>query len=152
MEGNLPAWWPMSGLDLIPDAETALKIGRVLLERYYGDSLVRRYEPYRASHNAINVEEWVVFGSREDKSVTGTWRWIPRAFDRAKGCESDTDCAHKVADSFVDATALTENMLDKGRATLWTNFCGFCEDMGAGFRHDRPRACGCPSGLASSCR
>ena len=51
-EGNVPAWWPMSGLDLIPDAETALKIGRVILERYYGDSLVRRYEPYHASPNA----------------------------------------------------------------------------------------------------
>jgi hypothetical protein len=61
----------MSGLDLIPDAETALKVGRVILERYYGDSLVRRYEPYRAGPNPINAEEWVVFGSREDKSVTG---------------------------------------------------------------------------------
>src|SRR5215470_11303619 len=71
MEGDVPAWWPMSGLDLIPDAETALKIGRVILERYYGDSLVRRYEPYHASLSAINAEEWVVFGSREDKSVTG---------------------------------------------------------------------------------
>jgi len=66
MEGNVPAWWPMSGLDLIPDAETALKIGRVILERYYGDSLVRKYEPYQAS-----PKEWVVFGSPEDKSVTG---------------------------------------------------------------------------------
>lgn len=35
----MPAWWPMSGLDLVPDAETALKIGRVILEKYYGDSL-----------------------------------------------------------------------------------------------------------------
>jgi hypothetical protein len=24
MEGNVPVWWQMSGLDLIPDAETAL--------------------------------------------------------------------------------------------------------------------------------
>ena len=71
MEGNVPAWWPMSGLDLVPDGKTALKIGGVILERYYGDSLVRRYEPYHASPNAINAEEWVVFGSREDKSVTG---------------------------------------------------------------------------------
>ena len=70
MEGNVPVWWPMSGLDLIPDAETAIEIGRVILERYYGDSLVRRYEPYRASPNPINAEEWVVLGSREDKSVT----------------------------------------------------------------------------------
>jgi len=77
MEGNVPAWWPMSGLDLIPDAETALKIGRVILERYYGDSLVRRYEPYQASPNAINAEEWVVFGSREDKSVTGRGGGFP---------------------------------------------------------------------------
>jgi hypothetical protein len=69
MEGNVPAWWPMSGLDLIPDAETALKIGRVILEKYYGDSLVRRYEPYRVI--TINSEEWVVSGSREDKSAKG---------------------------------------------------------------------------------
>jgi hypothetical protein len=27
MEGNVPVWWRMSGLDPIPDAETALKIG-----------------------------------------------------------------------------------------------------------------------------
>jgi hypothetical protein len=40
----VPVWWPMSGLDLIPDAETALKIGRVILERYYGESLVRASE------------------------------------------------------------------------------------------------------------
>jgi hypothetical protein len=65
----VPVWWPMSGLDLIPDAETALKIGRVILERYYGDSLVRRFEPYRVS--TINAEEWVVSGSREDKSSAG---------------------------------------------------------------------------------
>jgi hypothetical protein len=45
----VPVWRPMSGSDLIPDAETALKIGRVILERYYGDSLVSRYQPYRAS-------------------------------------------------------------------------------------------------------
>jgi hypothetical protein len=61
----------MSGLDLIPDAETALKIGRVILERYYGDNLVRRYEPYRVSAHPINAEEWVVLGSPEDKSFTG---------------------------------------------------------------------------------
>ena len=64
----MPVWWPMSGLDLIPGAETALEIGRVILERYYGDGLVRRYEPYRVSPDPINAEEWVVSGSREDKS------------------------------------------------------------------------------------
>ena len=53
-------WWPMSGRDLIPDAETALKIGRVILERYYGDSTVRKYEPYRATAQG---EEWWVLGS-----------------------------------------------------------------------------------------
>jgi hypothetical protein len=75
MEGNVPVWWPMSGLDLIPDAETALKIGRAILERYYGDSLVRRYE--RASPDLINAEEWLVLGSREDKSVTGRGGGFP---------------------------------------------------------------------------
>jgi hypothetical protein len=60
----------MSGLDLVPDGKTALKIGGVILERYYGDSLVRRYEFYRASPNPTSVEEWVVLGGREDKSVT----------------------------------------------------------------------------------
>ena len=58
-------------MDLIPDDETALKIGRVILERYYGENLVHRYEPYRASPDPSNAEEWVVFGSREDKSATG---------------------------------------------------------------------------------
>jgi hypothetical protein len=71
----VPAWWPMSGLDLIPDAETALKIGRVILERYYGDNLVRRYEPYRVY--TINAEEWVISGSREDKSTTGLGGGFP---------------------------------------------------------------------------
>ncbi len=71
MEDNVPVWWPMSGLDLIPDAETALKIGRAILERYYGDNLVRGYEPYRAIQHPVNAEEWVVMGSPEDKSFTG---------------------------------------------------------------------------------
>jgi hypothetical protein len=71
MEGNVPVWWPMSGLDLIPDAETALKIGLAILERYYGHALVRRYEPYRVSPDPGHAEEWIVFGSHEDKSVTG---------------------------------------------------------------------------------
>jgi hypothetical protein len=71
MEFDMPVWWPMSGLDLIPDAETALKIGRVILEKYYGGDLLRRYEPYRASANPINAEEWVVSGTREDKSTSG---------------------------------------------------------------------------------
>jgi hypothetical protein len=61
----------MSGLDLIPDAETALKVGRVILERYYGDDLVRRYEPYRAVLNPHHGEEWWVLGSREDGRTGG---------------------------------------------------------------------------------
>ena len=73
----MPVWWPMSGLDLIPDAETALKIGRVILERYYGDGLVRRYGPYRFSPDPINAEEWVVSGSREDKSSAGRGGGFP---------------------------------------------------------------------------
>jgi len=44
----MPVWWPMSGLDLIPDAETALKVGRAILDKYYGEDFVRKYEPYRA--------------------------------------------------------------------------------------------------------
>jgi hypothetical protein len=67
----------MSGLDLIPDAETALRIGRVILERYYGDSLVRRYEPYRATPHPINAEQWVVAESREDKSTAGLGGGFP---------------------------------------------------------------------------
>jgi hypothetical protein len=77
MEGNVPVLWPMSDLDLIPDADTALKIGRVILERYYGDSLVRRYEPYRVSPHPINAEEWVISGSREDKSAAGLGGGFP---------------------------------------------------------------------------
>jgi hypothetical protein len=67
----------MSGLDLIPDAETALKIGLAILERYYGDALVRRYEPYRVSPDPGHAEEWIVFGSHEDKSVTGRGGGFP---------------------------------------------------------------------------
>ena len=57
-------------MDLIPDAETALKIGLAILERYYGDALVRRYEPYRASPNPNNADEWVVSGSRQVENPT----------------------------------------------------------------------------------
>ena len=77
MEGTVPVWWPMSGVDLIPDAETALKIGLAILERYYGDALVRRYEPYRVSPDPGHAEVWIVFGSREDKSVTGRGGGFP---------------------------------------------------------------------------
>jgi hypothetical protein len=64
-------WWPMSGKDLIPDAETALKVGRIILAKYYGDSTLRRYEPYSATPQG---EEWWVLGSvpgasREGKST-----------------------------------------------------------------------------------
>ena len=68
---EVPVWWPMSGLDLIPDSATALNIGKVILERYYGGDLLSRHEPYRASAHPINPEEWVVSGSREDKSTAG---------------------------------------------------------------------------------
>jgi hypothetical protein len=60
MEDNMPPWWPMSGIDLIPDEETALKIGRIILERYYGESTFARFEPYRAS---LRGEEWGVAGT-----------------------------------------------------------------------------------------
>jgi NTF2 fold immunity protein len=56
----MPAWWPMSGLDLVPDAETALKVGRAILDRYYGEEMVRRYEPFRAM---LQGEEWWILGS-----------------------------------------------------------------------------------------
>jgi hypothetical protein len=46
-------------------------VGRVILERYYGNTLVRRYEPYRAIPNPIMADEWVASGSCEDESVTG---------------------------------------------------------------------------------
>jgi hypothetical protein len=68
---NMPVWWPMSGLDLIPDAETAVNVGRVILERYYGEGLVRRYEPYRAILDPQHGEEWWVLGSREDARTGG---------------------------------------------------------------------------------
>jgi len=71
MEGHVPVWWPTSGLDLIPDAETALKVGRAILDIYYGESFVRKYEPYRAILDPHGGEEWWVLGSREDKSTGG---------------------------------------------------------------------------------
>jgi hypothetical protein len=69
MEGNAPGWWPMSGRDLIPDAGTALEVGKAILERYYGDSTVRRYEPYSAT---LEGEEWWIRppnASRSDKFI-----------------------------------------------------------------------------------
>jgi len=65
----------MSGLDLIPDAETALKIGRVILDRYYGEDFVRRFEPYRATLDS--QEEWSILGSHEDKSFKGFGGGMP---------------------------------------------------------------------------
>ena len=50
----------MSGLDLIPDAETALKVGVPILEKYYGKELVDRYQPYRA---VASRDEWAVMGT-----------------------------------------------------------------------------------------
>jgi hypothetical protein len=35
----------MSGLDIVPDGETALQIGKIILKRYYGEKLVNAYEP-----------------------------------------------------------------------------------------------------------
>jgi len=67
----------MSGLDLIPDAETALKVGRVILDKYYGEDFVRKYEPYRAMPNLHGEEEWWVLGSREDKSTGGLGGGFP---------------------------------------------------------------------------
>lgn len=71
MEDDVPAWWPMSGLDLVPDAETALKLGKIILERYYGDNLVRSYEPYRAIPDPSDEGEWLILGSHPDESGGG---------------------------------------------------------------------------------
>jgi NTF2 fold immunity protein len=60
MEDVMPPWWPMSGIDLIPDAETALKLGRIILDRYYGEGAVAKYEPY---HATLYGEEWYVLGT-----------------------------------------------------------------------------------------
>jgi hypothetical protein len=61
----------MSGLDLLPDAETALKLGKLLLESYYGRELVCRYEPY---HAVPHDGEWLIHGTapgatRADKTI-----------------------------------------------------------------------------------
>ncbi len=61
----MPVWWPMSGLDLVPDAETALKIGKIILENYYGNEFMSVYEPYKAM---LHGEEWWVLGSSPDPS------------------------------------------------------------------------------------
>ncbi len=72
----MPVWWPMSGLDLIPDAETALKVGRAILDKYYGEGLVRKYEPYRAISDPQG-ENWWVSGSREDGPIQGVGGGFP---------------------------------------------------------------------------
>jgi hypothetical protein len=74
MEDNVPPWWPMSGLEVIPDAETALKVGTAILEKYYGDDLVHRYGPYRA---IPREDQWWVMGSREDGSTEGLGGGFP---------------------------------------------------------------------------
>jgi NTF2 fold immunity protein len=56
----------MSGVDLVSDAETALKIGRIILEKYYGDEFVNAYEPYNA---VLHGEEWWVLGSSPDPAA-----------------------------------------------------------------------------------
>jgi len=53
----------MSGLDLIPDEETALKVGITILERYYGKELIDHYRPYRV---IILGDEWAVLGTGPD--------------------------------------------------------------------------------------
>jgi len=77
MEGHVPVWWPASGLDLIPDAETALKVGRAILDKYYGESFVRKYEPYRAMPFGPEEAEWSVPGSHQDKSFKGFGGGMP---------------------------------------------------------------------------
>jgi hypothetical protein len=76
-EDRVPPWWPMSGLDLVPDAETALKVGKVILDKYYGESFVRKYEPYRAIPSGPGGHEWAVIGSPEDKSFKGFGGGMP---------------------------------------------------------------------------
>jgi len=58
----------MSGLDLVPDEETALKVGMPILEKYYGKELIDRYEPYRV---VALRDEWVVMGSSETHQDQG---------------------------------------------------------------------------------
>ena len=53
------AWWPMSERDLIPDAETALLTGIAILNRYYGQKTVARFEPYTAT---LRSGQWHVSG------------------------------------------------------------------------------------------
>jgi hypothetical protein len=55
--GQLPSWWPMSGLDLIPDESTAINVAIPILERYYGKEFVQRHAPYRAS---LQGDEWTI--------------------------------------------------------------------------------------------
>jgi hypothetical protein len=52
--------WPMSRRVLIPDADTALKIGRAILERYYGVDFMRAFEPYKVMSQE---ETWLVVGT-----------------------------------------------------------------------------------------
>ena len=85
----MPAWWPMSGLDLIPDAETALKVGKIILEKYYGDGLVRRYEPYRATLNPHDATEWLVSGNHPDPSFVGFGDGFPYLSISRRDCHSD---------------------------------------------------------------
>jgi hypothetical protein len=56
----MPPSWPVSGLDLVPDAETALKLGKVLAESYYGRELVSKYEPY---HARPYDGDWLIHGT-----------------------------------------------------------------------------------------
>ena len=68
----MPPWWPMSGQDLITDAETALKIGKIFLNRYYGEDLVARYEPYRA---ILQGDEWEIGGTPPGFPAENTMRF-----------------------------------------------------------------------------
>jgi hypothetical protein len=49
--------------DILPDAETALAVGRVILQRYYGPEVMDRFGPLEAMPGK---GEWSVFASLRD--------------------------------------------------------------------------------------
>ena len=49
----------------------------MILDKYYGESFVRKYEPYRALPYGPSREEWAVIGSPEDKSFKGFGGGMP---------------------------------------------------------------------------
>ncbi len=48
--------------DLVPDEQTAVLVGRTILDRYFGKDVTSRFEPYRAS---LHFGEWYVLGETE---------------------------------------------------------------------------------------